>query len=739
MKLQRLARFSCCLAIFFGVFLAVGHCQEDETGRVSIPTKDLREKVRAGYEQEFDFENQRSKFQKRQLAEKVLRIARSTRTGSAQKFVLLDMYRELAADAGNAARAMDGIMILEQQFKVNTFSLTLDIIRRVGESPDLNLRDRNSVFAIGKKLLDEKMQALEFEDATELCPVLIGMAKKHRYLSALQYVQSRHNRILSGEAEEDAVRAARQTLQDDPLDTQANWTVARYELLLGTGWDAAAPFLDRASIVLNSPPASTAGMKDGSALFEEGKQWIAVAGRAKPDKLKRVFLLHAIKLFYKAEVSLQGRQRELVKTEIANLERQGIKFEFSAKMRAEAQAMAQEIEAPPWKIESAKEAARGARQLQDDVLDLRWSTFKEIDVLKAIDVTKHKLRGKWQAERGDLRSPNEKFSCIRMPFVFPEQYDLRIECKRGAGKGNLTMSLPASTGHRFLVQLDRQHSGSNFSGLELIDGKTISVNGTRYEGEVFQRGRHTRIDVSVRREMITILAGGKPIIRYRGPQNVLRCRGRGPWQDKHDLTSVLGTFESVFEFQKIRLTSFVDRKTWDVHPLPEKIASGTDRVGFRRGDASIPNRLAIGKQVHLDSVPEAAFYVGVGTMGRGGNKGYSKGAPVIVEGRKLKHAISLHPPSAGAAHVQYHLQGQFKTLSIKPSVADDGAKGKIELKFMVYGDGRLLKQSPPVTKPGIAAKWKIDIQNVQTLLLVVQCGKNNHLAHAVWTDPNVLR
>ncbi|MEM7478440.1 MAG: NPCBM/NEW2 domain-containing protein, partial [Planctomycetota bacterium] len=379
--------------------------------------------------------------------------------------------------------------------------------------------------------------------------------------------------------------------------------------------------------------------------------------------------------------------------------------------------------------------AAGVRRLQDDIVDLRWASSQQVDVLKVMNLTRHKLSGQWTEKNGILYSPDQRFDRMRMPFVFPEQYDLLIDCKKVAGPGCLVLSLPAATGHRFLVQMNAIRPDYKVNGLEMIDGVGSDKNSTRYDGRFFQTPKRSRVLVSVRRNEISVTIDGKRIIRYTGPQDVLRCRGRGPWHDKEDLVAVLGTYESRFEFHEIVLRSFVDSANSPNSLQMQKSAKGSRHTGFERNSSSLRDQIAGASRLHLDTLTEAAFFVGFGRFGRQGEKGYGRDKRVIVGGKPLQHALSTHPPADGAAHVQYHLDREFKWLTTAPGVTDDGAGGNFQLQFAVYGDGRLLKQSKLKTDTGIVADWKIDVRGVETLLLMVRCGKSNQRAHAIWANP----
>lgn len=701
--------------------------QEDETGLQSVPSLAARQAARAKIKDRFGFDQKLSKYQRQILSSKLLSASREIDedSDSAMKFALLNMSRELAASAGDTVGALRAITVMENDFRFDVFAIKVLSLRSVGEASDLSLREKSQLLSVTQQLLDEKYKAADFENSAKLCEFLIQLATKFKNSAVLRETQAQLKRIQSGEAQKDVIVAARAKAKRDPNDSEANWMVAKHELLHGEGWDAAVPFLENTTQPFGVSSAMHAEKMapETGGYFYAGQSWLEVANRIDDPAVKEVFQLHALGLFMKSERDSDGSLPDFVRFEIEKLERQGVKA-APAEMKP-----AEPMEQVPSKL------PLGTRRLQEGVFDLRWASFAYLDVLEAINVSQHKISEGWRKENRILYSPTERFDRMRMPFVFPEQYDLQLECKKVSGNGNLVLALPAATGHRFLVSIDGQRN-FDVSGIETIDRVSVGKNSTRHDGKLLQEGQKSFVEVLVRRNAITVKVDGTQIVHYTGAQEVLSCRGRGPWHDKQDLAPVLGTYEGGFEFSRIVLRSITDKMSGWNNPENHDEPSGTARVGFRRGDTSFPLEVLTSPKVYLDEVPEAAFFVGAGTMGRGGQRGYGKDPRVIVGGKQLRHAISTHPPPDGATHVQYHLNGEYKTLTIQPGVTDNGINSKYQLQFLVYGDGQLLRQSEePVTRPGIVDTWKIDVTGIKTLMLMVQCGKNKERACAIWANP----
>ena len=329
-------------------------------------------------------------------------------------------------------------------------------------------------------------------------------------------------------------------------------------------------------------------------------------------------------------------------------------------------------------------------------------------MLKPIDVERHAIRAKWSKNANVLTSGRGAFIRIRTPFVFPEQYDLFVKCKPVSGATNLVFSLPTSIGHRFVLQLDAYRPEYQTSGLETIKGKKAKDNLTRYKGDVLQNGRPSRIHVFVRRTHIAVNVDGKNIVQYRGPQGVLSDRGVGTWFDKLDMVPLIGAFDSAIEIHSMILKSFTDE-------LSGSRREPDDSQFFSRfGNASIPSQIADARKVFLDEIPEAAFTVGLGTLGKRGRRGHGGRGPIYLGQHLLKHALSTHPNSYGAAHVLYRLDGIYKTLTVQPGIAESlpgkkSFKSKSKLRFSIYGDGKQLANINNVQSSGIADNLTVNV------------------------------
>src|SRR6185436_11775655 len=106
-----------------------------------------------------------------------------------------------------------------------------------------------------------------------------------------------------------------------------------------------------------------------------------------------------------------------------------------------------------------------------------------IDLLKRIDPAKDALKGVWKLEGSALISPIEKYARIQLPYIAPEEFDLRLVVERKKKASDVFAGgfyIGIVRGERqFGIELDRR---CNQSAIMMIDGKGEGVPGADYHG-----------------------------------------------------------------------------------------------------------------------------------------------------------------------------------------------------------------------------------------------------------------
>jgi serine/threonine protein kinase len=117
------------------------------------------------------------------------------------------------------------------------------------------------------------------------------------------------------------------------------------------------------------------------------------------------------------------------------------------------------------------------------------------------------------------------------------------------------------------------------------------------------------------------------------------------------------------------------------------------------------------------------------------------GRRVFVQGKASPHGVWMHLPPVAPREVRvsFRLDKQYRAFDSEVSL-NDGPPGCSPLTFAVYGDGRLLWRSEPVTSQANAQSCKgLSVENVDLLTLTLTGPGPERGTHAVWIEPHLTK
>jgi hypothetical protein len=116
---------------------------------------------------------------------------------------------------------------------------------------------------------------------------------------------------------------------------------------------------------------------------------------------------------------------------------------------------------------------------------------------------------------------------------------------------------------------------------------------------------------------------------------------------------------------------------------------------------------------------------------------------VRVKGVVAAHGIHMHPPGEDQegkpASLSYSLGKAYQVFQAEVTFNDGPVRSETPCTFFVYGDGRLLWKSTPVSSQADAQQCQVSVEDVDILRIVVICPGSPRGAHAVWVDPRVIK
>jgi S1-C subfamily serine protease len=147
-----------------------------------------------------------------------------------------------------------------------------------------------------------------------------------------------------------------------------------------------------------------------------------------------------------------------------------------------------------------------------------------------------------------------------------------------------------------------------------------------------------------------------------------------------------------------------------------------------------------GARAYLVDLPESGVKQGPWPLGKGITGDPNK-TPISFGGKAFPKGLGLHPGSPPApSSVQYSLGGLATVFQARVAFDDTNRGLKTgDTVFQVFGDGKLLWQSKPITTRGEFDECVVDVKGVQSLeLRVAVVTGTGYGAHAVWLDPVLL-
>lgn len=180
--------------------------------------------------------------------------------------------------------------------------------------------------------------------------------------------------------------------------------------------------------------------------------------------------------------------------------------------------------------------------------------LSKVDLLKLVSPPRSRdvVKGKWSMSGKALVSPLDPEARIQIPYLAPEEYDLRIVTERKQGPDCVCVGFPVP-GLRTFMNIDAGNNIGYVSGLQGIDQiPMMARNEGAVRGPLMIKGRKNTIEIKVRRQSITILVNNRQIVHYTG--DFQRLRAGDNWDAPLQGAFIIGTWKSSYHFYAIEVT-----------------------------------------------------------------------------------------------------------------------------------------------------------------------------------------
>ena len=473
---------------------------EPQESKTRLPDKSTRDMLTSQLKDLF-----KAEYSKRDVDSRVA-FARKLITDAAsvgdadQRFVMLVEARDLAAHAGDFRTATDAINGIVDRYDVKAAgvdwtslaqkSAALAMARKMAKT-----REAAAEIARGYIIVaQEGLEAGDYDAAGNAAKQAGSVARTARDLDLSNEAKALAKEITSIEKEFKGVQSAELKLSVTPDDADANLVAGRFYCFVKGDWENGIPCLAKGKDAGLKAVAEKelAKPKDAASRAALGDAWVALSKKERG----RV-----------AKVRYQERARQWYQRALAIADG-FVKLGIEKKLKA--------LPKPP--------------------------PSRAVDLLRLVKPASHAVNGTWRFERGLLISPTTSFGRLFVPYIPPEEYDIRIVAKRRVGDSDLYLGLIGG-GKQFALTIDAEHGNDT----------AVGGGGTKVSGPFLPPGKSVTLVVSVRAKTLALTINGKKVLMHTltGGEGLFFADG---WTIPDKRVLFLGAHDSEFEIGRVMLT-----------------------------------------------------------------------------------------------------------------------------------------------------------------------------------------
>jgi len=459
--------------------------------------------------------------QKRTLAEKLLQTAAQSKEDRAGYYALLQVARDIAAQAGEASVAMAAVDRIIAAYECDPLEMRAEVLLTTASNAAMQLQFAALAEAAGP-VIDAAVAADRYTVAQQVATVAFSAARKSRNANLVRHYTARVAAIRRGTVRHAAMQQALLALRENPDDPEAHLVLGRYVCLVRSDWAMGLRHLAKgADRQLATVAAGDMAAETPEAMVLAADGWWTVAEAMDDGADKTAFLLRAGALYEKAFPSLGAG---LIKVKAQK------RIEAIAKLH------------PADPVDSVRTLPLG----------------RPIDVLPYIDLEQHVVAGQWSRQGDAIVGNTGEMGKVMIPVRISGSYDLQVEFTRTGGNnaaGVIFQVGEASCG----VYMGMAQNLGGQAGAAGLDGGSAEGNLTVVKGMKLTTGRRNRLDVQVRRRgtHVTVEAAwnGRQFVRWAGDQSLVAPPSHWSLPEKHCLGLTGRSIRVVFHSVKVRVVS----------------------------------------------------------------------------------------------------------------------------------------------------------------------------------------
>ena len=274
--------------------------------------------LREVYEQEFS--QAKTSAQQSALAHKLLQQANSSAEVPVEQYAMLKVARDVAIRAGDTQTAMRAVEAMGEEFQLDGLQIKAQTITKLARTAKSSAQ-KKALAATAADLIDEAVADDDYAVAQQLAHVALTAARTSRDRTLIQRVTACNQQLQKSLKTHAQFEQALATLEEKPVDPEANLAAGKYLCLQKGDWQRGGPMLALGSDEALRAPARRELKKPASADEQValGDAWWEVA-QAKKGSEKHALLSRAGHWYQRAKSnSLAGLMLVKVNKRLAEI------------------------------------------------------------------------------------------------------------------------------------------------------------------------------------------------------------------------------------------------------------------------------------------------------------------------------------------------------------------------------------------------------------------------------------
>ena len=214
--------------------------------RLPIPDEVDQRRVRKLVGEIFaeEYKQAKTPAQKLALSAKLFKAGVETNSDAAGRFVLLQVARKTAVQAGDATAALKAVNETARSFQIDRLAVIVDVMVAL-ERAVTTAAQRLALAKAAQSLIEEAIAEDSFDAARRLATTGAAAARRAKDVALAKRLNNRGKQIETLRRDYASVRDALEVLSKTPDDARANSTVGRYRCFSKGDWEGGLPMLAR--------------------------------------------------------------------------------------------------------------------------------------------------------------------------------------------------------------------------------------------------------------------------------------------------------------------------------------------------------------------------------------------------------------------------------------------------------------------------------------------------------------